>query len=361
MEGIGKQSRRTGEEVLAMHFWRFSRYEIRDGFIKPASGAKTIRADPWRDYNAGVNGEDLPGKKLVSTPYKSLFDLLDSRAKIFDLTDEEILSWVNKHGLLGILPHEVVQIEAPPRWVRRPRHTGVEIVLHIHGMKDTPALPSRVRLQRTPRGWSKSDEPFMADVDRDDYYRAVIGSAVPASDEVASTGVWVERFENGALKVSQIPLGYLDSFLKSANPFDPPCIGSLDFWRSYHERREHFLMTAVALRKVARELADWNLPLETRLRAQATLEGLIARVHPVLKLDPKARKFSHQWTGYSLLSQLAYMVYLDVAGGRLKQCENLGCRKCFVSSAYQGRYCSDRCRNTALCRVKRKNRLARQA
>ena len=37
-------------DVSLGKWWRFSAYEIREGFIRPAPGAKLTVYDPWEEY-----------------------------------------------------------------------------------------------------------------------------------------------------------------------------------------------------------------------------------------------------------------------------------------------------------------------
>src|SRR5918912_966861 len=59
-------------DAAAGGWWRFEDYELRDGYIRPAPGAKLERYDPWADYRA------RQGKRELQPPYKSLLGLLDS-------------------------------------------------------------------------------------------------------------------------------------------------------------------------------------------------------------------------------------------------------------------------------------------
>ncbi len=58
-------------EIATGMWWRFERYEIWDGCIRPASGAKLKPYDPWDEYRKA-----LGARKQVPTPYESLFSLL---------------------------------------------------------------------------------------------------------------------------------------------------------------------------------------------------------------------------------------------------------------------------------------------
>jgi hypothetical protein len=75
----------------------------------------------------------------------------------------------------------------------------------------------------------------------------------------------------------------------------------------------------------------------------------------VLLLRSSDGDWAGGWRTKSLLATYAMMAYLDIlAGKRILACDT--CGKPYVSGAYQSRYCSDRCRKTALKRTYRNRR-----
>src|SRR5688572_18665620 len=97
-------------------WWRFDRYEIRDGFILPASGATLVRYVPWGDYWTARNA---PTRAEQQSPYMALIELArtvrtvpsgpTSRGEWFQNlipADESsrvaLLEWCAKYGLLGL-------------------------------------------------------------------------------------------------------------------------------------------------------------------------------------------------------------------------------------------------------------------
>lgn len=125
-------------------WWRFSRYEIRDGAIIPAEDARLEQYDPWETYRASKRDAS------VSRPYQSLIRLLLSLGAFRDEThdmwrlerdgefrtlnknvslripnkdltfapgeQQAIVDWCSRYGLLGILPHAAISIELPLRF-----------------------------------------------------------------------------------------------------------------------------------------------------------------------------------------------------------------------------------------------------
>ena len=96
----------------------------------------------------------------------------------------------------------------------------------------------------------------------------------------------------------------------------------------------------------------WEAEAGLPTRGQVLLHTLLQDVRPMLFRDLDTRAWRGGWRAKSLLTSCAMMAYLDlVAGKRVLACEV--CDKPFVSGAYQARYCSERCRNTALKRAYR--------
>src|SRR6266436_4930483 len=93
------------KRAKALHGWwpRFSNYQLIDGRIAPAKGARLDRYDPWEEYEAGKSRGEPP-------PYVEMINLLKDirphqRHKYGSDEIERILKWTSRHGLLGVL-HE---------------------------------------------------------------------------------------------------------------------------------------------------------------------------------------------------------------------------------------------------------------
>jgi hypothetical protein len=86
------------------------------------------------------------------------------------------------------------------------------------------------------------------------------------------------------------------------------------------------------------------------LTARNRLLYLSSQVNPSLGL-PEDGSWVREWVCTSQLASFAMMVMLDVERGLINECAN--CQTIFVSSAARAKYCSDRCRRTALQRERR--------
>ena len=95
-------------DVASGRWWRFDRYEIRDGHIRPAPGATVEDYDPWKDFR------EVRTKRLNTEPsYQSLMALIENIAfrpgehghppsELTPESETSILGWCADHGLLGI-------------------------------------------------------------------------------------------------------------------------------------------------------------------------------------------------------------------------------------------------------------------
>lgn len=114
---------------------RWTSYEIREGCIRPAAGARLQAYDPWRTWPTRPPARSSSQQKLHVTPHQALLSLLnelryrqpkeqppDFEPQAFDLTpplsdasETKILAWCARYGLLGILPHRVLQATLAPQ------------------------------------------------------------------------------------------------------------------------------------------------------------------------------------------------------------------------------------------------------
>jgi hypothetical protein len=110
------------------NWWRFTRYEVRGGAVRPAADAALPAYDPWAKYVQARSGWGSSGGKA---PYESLLDLVwrlrlrptakkDQPAELEPNSLLALLAWCAEHGLLGLLPHEAQVAHLASRWGRIP-------------------------------------------------------------------------------------------------------------------------------------------------------------------------------------------------------------------------------------------------
>ena len=353
-------------------WWRCSRYHIEDGLIRPVPGAPIDHYDPWTAYEdarAGWGGGGSP------PPYAALLELvwsvrlLPPRApqKVQLTPDSEalVLDWCAAHGLLGVVLHDTEAVYLAAKWGN--------VTVSEDGQREGVLQPIRTTYTWSASaweiaGWTERAEPWSVPADPlqsvpfdndDDIYE---GKLVPP--QLVS-----ERWRPEVLARPPALGAYVTRPLASAwGPFFPkvapdqratyryPWPGSERWWSEYAEPLDRFLEAAslfyAALTGLEHELdgdkatarAHYGLPT----RGQVVLHELLQGVRPML-LRSADGNWTGAWRSKSLVASYAMMAYLDLLDGkRILACEV--CGKPYVSGAYQARYCSDRCRNTALKR-----------
>jgi hypothetical protein len=129
------------------------------------------------------------------------------------------------------------------------------------------------------------------------------------------------------------------------------------FWAAYGEPIELFVSAALLLSDTLHGLGaarrgDRAPGGEARAgKVDPAFFSLTAGVRPVLLAPPGGCQ--RAWRTKSLLGSFAMMACLDLtAGWRILACDVCGAP--FAAGGYQTRYCSARCRNTALTRAYRR-------
>lgn len=141
-------------------WWRFSDYVVRDGFVRPAPGAVLEEysvqdlLNPSQDEYPGDEWEeDEEAQAPVPKPRAPHIELMriDPWAKD---AEEQILSWVRRYGLLGLLPHLMDYLEFADgtqyfktqsgEWQKVVGGDSLEQVIHV--VNSGPRWPAVVHL-----------------------------------------------------------------------------------------------------------------------------------------------------------------------------------------------------------------------
>jgi hypothetical protein len=332
-------------------WWRFTKYEIRDGAIRPAANASLEQYDPWDLYRISQIDSETP------RPYQCLLALLLSMGACFDekagrwtlekslddaslsLSDQnEILNWCSRFGLLGILPHTAVIIELPPFWDtasvddKDPWEDGAEL------RRTGERTNAGVRRARTNGEWKTI---LLMPVEGRPEYVSFDGPG--AGILLLKPNPIPEAFFHGFLidgrssfPVSSMLPVFFPDFVDEGDDFECPAFLSREFWQIYSEPVEEFLAFAMAfLSAVEPVLAH---------RAEAHLHQFERFLEPMgisLSFDPKGN-VQEQWVCPSLLSSFARMALQDLSAG-MRILRRECCKGPFVTGAYQARYCSHKC------------------
>ena len=320
-------------QPLVGQWWKFTRYELKDGYIRPAPDAILSEYDPW--------SEPPPG---ADTAYASLANLVPrgwnagNNGTVPPDTAAAVLAWCQQYGLLGVLLRRVEKVVLQA-WTEKEGVTPQE----WNGTEER-WYPDQVQVQfyRNSKGWQLKT-----------YRDAIIEGESPRPNPA---GVILHPIDDSVEMVFE-PFGKTWARFFPSVPLDQresyryPLPLTQEFWALYHEPIEEFIRTAALL----------EAPLTTLAKDRETGPGFTIRsvdnyalaIHELneyvetvrwhLRQTPNG--MVQQWTSPSLFASLVLMALQDVAGAkRPKIC--LTCSGLFVSPAYQARYCSVRCRHT---------------
>ncbi len=348
-------------DVAAGGWWRFSRYELRDGHVRPAAKAVLERYDPWFDYRRSR----ASGGDGAAPPYQALLDLLadlrvrpvgaSGRRQALSSTGEvQLLAWCARYGLLGVLLHQTAMVTFPPRWEPADptpsRWTGKE-----------PLWAVQWRYVRTNAGWDARRDVRLVkgvhDLKRAAKQRSRI---IPHKDRpmwCRPARVIIQRLETGEWRQEPLTATWARFFPGipvtnwETSAYPPP--GTNEFWRLYEEPIEDFLRAALLLRTALEGLAHsepWDKASEADrvwiMDGRHQLHVLTAPITPAMFLRQDGI-WEQRWIAPSLLASFAGMALQDLTEQRrLLRCANVTCRRLFATAAWQAQYCSERCRYT---------------
>ena len=337
---------RTREPLkpLTGQWWKFTRYELKDGYIRPAPDATLSAYDPW--------SEPPPG---ADTAYASLANLVPRERDTSDNgtvsphTAAAVLAWCQQYGLLGVLPQRVEKVVLDA-WTEDerailPGWNGTEVEPERSGTEEeTERYQIRVQFRRNPGGeWETVIE------------HDAIGEGESPSHDPA--GVMLHPIDD-SVEMAFEPFGQTWARFFPSVPHDQwesycyPQPLSEKFWALYCEPVEEFMDTATWLKEELTTLAEGRETTDAG-RAVSYLDDYALTIHALNDrvgtvrwcLQQRPDGFVPRWGSPSLFTSLVLMALQDVAGAK----RPLLCRTCsglFVSPAYQARYCSVRCRHT---------------
>jgi hypothetical protein len=304
-------------------WWRFSLYELRDGCIRPAKGAKLEWYDPWPRF-ADTRKLAIGQAPASAQPdYQSLLSLvhqLEYRPGhvrypdcLTQKSQDLILGWCQHHGLLGILLSRWEAISLAPQpdraglWTHHRYFRGFGDVLQT---QDSSGDVS----DRTPSVFIHGLNDLILTEER-------------------PSDTWSRFFPS-------VEFSKRDSF-----PYPRPY--TVEFCELYGEPLMDFCKAAKLLvdaishlrRKPAEIKGD---PKVAREQALDVINLLRRPIASVLGSEQDGSLRTRR-VAPSLLASFADMFADDLSYGRpTLQCRC--CSKLFVSSAYQAQYCSVSCR-----------------
>lgn len=339
----------TGKSPYEGLWWRFERYELRDGLICPAPGAKLEQYSPWDGFN-------MASPSRSEEPYQRFLGLIDdlkfepeANGSVRPTADSEarLLAWCSEFGLLGVLVHEAIHVSLAPRW--RPSN-------FIKGARGELALsPDARTFSRVGGGWQPygvqfKSEPFNVVVD-DAALLDVLVDPLDAGD-TPSPHVILQNIENGLVFKERLNERWSEFFPGVPNgeeeTFDYPTPLTVEFWRSYAEPLKDFLRAGIALK---RAIVSAMPPHIEGGETDSLLSPLLSPIAPTVVPDDNGAP-QMVWLCKTLLSSLAMMASIELTSGvKFDRC--LVCQRFFTSKSLRGAYCSARCRQTAQKRAYR--------
>ena len=326
---------------LVAQWWKFTRYELKDGYIRPAPDATLSAYDPWSEPPRGAD-----------TAYASLANLVPrgwdagDNGTVSPDTAAAVLAWCQQYGLLGVLLQRIEKVVLQA-WTEDAK----AILQEWNGTEEErDRYQIRVQFRRNPRGWQPTIKHDLI----------VEGESAP--DDPA--GVMLHPIDDSVEMVFE-PFGETWARFFPSVPHDQresyryPVPLTQKFWALYHEPIEEFIDTAALLEEHLTTLAKdrETVPgftirsVDNYALAIHALNEYVETVRWHLQQTPDG--MVQRWASPSLFTSLVLMALQDVAGAkRPRIC--LTCRRLFVSPAYQARYCSVRCRYTMNKRTYRK-------
>jgi hypothetical protein len=326
-------------------WWRFSKYEVRGGYILPSDGARLTRTDPWQNY-----GAKRVGRHAGQAPYQSLISIvqrfppLGPDGELPRKSADELAEWCSTYGLLGVLPHRVELVYLAPGSDGSQRG----YLRGGTGWREVSVLkPEETVEVELPRRLPGGDE-FGADRDIQVAATGLLQASAAAFVQPLDGGPPVrENLETTWAQYFRAPPHEQSEGLEFPMPLSDA------FWDRYQEPVADFVASAHAL------ISALSLVNEEPEAMTAAFEYLLVTVRPViLKVKPNRGPEAPQqmWRSHSLLGSLAMMAVRDLLGtGRVRKCPS--CQSTFMSFAtndQKAKWCSKRCRTREAVRAFRK-------
>jgi hypothetical protein len=361
-------------QKFEQNWWKFSEYEIKNGYIRPKARAKLIKYDLWKYYRESLKNDD----SQRSRPYQSLKNLINNIDTELDdwghvtqvaspKNKQEIIKWCNEFGLMGILLQQVQMVTLPSTTVGDGYYEG------------------QYKYIRVPDGWeSKYHEESKYFPDQES------GEEIDVKYDMPAKAIFRE-LRSYEVKEDNLSRTF-GRFFPNVPPdeketFQYPLPLTEEFWSQYAEPVKDFIewgaffSSAVIDRSkpplIASSLTDPYLleafyddsgydpkqavfPVEnkdsySKISDYSTFESsalnwLLSTV--TFSLFESNDKNYRRWVAPSLIASFATMAALDsIEGNRVVKCAT--CGEYFTTSSRTALYCSPTCRHTLQKRRKR--------
>lgn len=373
---------------LTQPWWRFSRYELRDDFLRPAPGATLQSYVPWDLHQESRQSE----KRGHQSPYQELAALLDEFHGALNYSAEfvptpqavdTLLDWCRRYGLLGLLLQQSEMVFFPPMSVWAcgdpdPAAESEPTWVLTHYTREPGAW--HVHTEFCSPSYAKWNDHAFDDPDPTclpTFRPSKKTPACPVPEDWPKPHVLTRDLQNLWWQPHQ-PLaeGWFSSFPGISDQTQPtPLPLTPEFWSAYAEPLDSFLSAAVMLRSAM----EWyvNKPeggvrlrgpapdvptrrkfpaLEYHIYPPDAFKRMLLGVAPTVETTKKGKNWTHRQVllAPSLLGMFAAMFLTDLTEGReVRTC--VVCSKVFVSGAHAAKYCSVTCRSRITKRRLREN------
>ncbi len=321
-------------------WWRFSKYEIRNGRIAPTPDSRLIPYDPH-------------GPELVEQPHSALYNLVKSSGfsthpyVVHGVTDtqiEGILKWCESFGLLGLLPAKLLQLNTWPRWTEQ---YGSDL-----------KFPTFSFILRTPTGWKDGGvlrpEVYSADAIKNSPLTPKEAKMYKSPRQAEFPRVM--QYEDGQFSSRTPQEAQLYRYFPGMQPKDAdkahyplPC--SQDFWRQYGEPLGEFITAIKQITFIMDQASDF---LAGRIEGQHKPEDIgrafgflnqhLMGLHPFMTPLKGNERIRDGLTSYSLLQTIARMIQRNALDGlNPRICPNPNCKAPFHNRDSRMIYCGPRC------------------
>lgn len=339
----------TDRRAIFQGEWRrFSKYQILNGYIRPAEGSTLEVYDPWSRYydeRFATTRGTIAYQDLLKIGKEAQRQFSAGKCLFSGGMDAQVLQFCQDYGLLGSLLQRVHQVILAPKFDVLPELYAEHLQKNGMSYEETQkAKPSATRYRRDSFGGWAQDSIINFDSSPD----ALKARSWPTPGVLLQVDFDKPELTTEDLRTTWAKY-FPDVIETDWETYQYPTPSSDEFWVQYAEPLSTFLSAAGIFFKLCDGISVYKgMGTNCDSRPGKLFEFLrkvnavTASVCPVLQYSNG--DFRQVWKSPSLLAMLVMMLVTDLAG----HYQLLSCEKCgyiFPTKSYQGRFCSERCRS----------------
>jgi len=367
-----------GSAVLMGGMWfRASRYEIRDGLIRPSADATIELYDPWAAHVPAPRRRRHGDERKVDRgaderPYQALLRLAvtlrDAETGVSDVRlsatqEAQVLEWCRSNGLLGILPHQVEMVLFPTATT-----SGRDDAPRERANDDDGSLATTRGYRRAGLGWEsvardgsrQTRVPSPRSARRPPIRIPKMKLPEPVEPNNRTGGVVLRSLPDGRLERENLrghwSMFFADKAAATRWPF--PSFADEAFWRMYGEPVAWFTDVAgllgnalTAIQRLRERRSETAADRQELVSSHDEINALAAPASPAIRVHGSSDT-ELRWATPSLLSSYGVMTQIDLAGGAdVRLCDLCGAP--YITTSSRRQFCGDTCRTTHNKRVQR--------